>query len=88
MLFRSQQAEKAHLALMQLHQLRDCYRQGWLPDWENSYQRKWIIFLVQNELKIAPNVFSNRFLSFQSEEIARKFLNNFKGFIETAGDLI
>ena len=22
-----------HLALMQLHQLRDCYRQGWKPDW-------------------------------------------------------
>ena len=84
----SQQAAKAHLALMQLHQLRDCYRQGWLPDWENSYQRKWIIFLVQNEWKIAPNVFSNRFLSFQSEEIAEKFFNNFKGLIETAGDLI
>ena len=84
----SLKAAEAHRALMQLHQLRDCYRQGWLPDWENSYQRKWIIFLVQNEWKIAPNVFSNRFLSFKSEEIARKFFNNFKYLIETAGDLI
>ena len=23
---------KQHLALMQLHQLRDCYRQGWIPN--------------------------------------------------------
>ena len=27
----SKQAAEAHLALMQLHQLRDCYRQGWTP---------------------------------------------------------
>ena len=28
----NKQATEAHLALMQLHQLRDCYRQGWEPD--------------------------------------------------------
>ena len=84
----SQQAAKAHLALMQLHQLRDCYRQGWLPDWENSYQRKWIIFSDTNEWKIEPIVSSNRFLSFQSEDIAEKFLNNFQELIKLAGDLI
>ena len=28
----SKQAAEQHLALMQLHQLRDCYRQGWKPD--------------------------------------------------------
>ena len=84
----SQQAAEQHLAYMQLHQLRDCYRQGWLPDWENSYQRKWVIFSVKNEWKIEPIVFSSRFLSFQSKEIAEKFFNNFKGLIETAGDLI
>ena len=32
----NRQATKAHLALMQLHQLRDCYRQGWVPDWEDT----------------------------------------------------
>lgn len=84
----SLKAAKAHLAYMQLHQLRDCYRQGWLPDWENSYQRKWVIFSDKNVWKIEPIVSSNRFLSFQSEDIAEKFLNNFKGLIETAGDLI
>lgn len=29
----NKQAAKQHLALMQLHQLRDCYRQGWKPDY-------------------------------------------------------
>ena len=28
----SEKAAKAHLALMQLHQLRDVWREGWLPD--------------------------------------------------------
>ena len=28
----SKKAAEQHLALMQLHQLRDCYRQGWTPD--------------------------------------------------------
>ena len=32
----SWEAAQAHLAYMQLHQLRDCYRQGWKPDWSNT----------------------------------------------------
>ena len=84
----SKEAADAHLAYMQLHQLRDCYRQGWLPNWNDSYQTKWAIYRVKNEWKIEPIVFSSRFLSFQSKEIAEKFLNNFKDLIETAGDLI
>lgn len=31
----SEQAARQHLALMQLHQLRDCYRQGWVPAWKS-----------------------------------------------------
>ena len=84
----SQQAAEQHLAYMQLHQLRDCYRQGWLPDWKNENQNKWVIFYVYNKYIIEQYSFSSRFLSFQSEEIAEKFLNNFKDLIETAGDLI
>ena len=82
------QAAKAHLAYMMLHQLRDCYRQGWLPDWSDAYQNKWAIFYTYNKYVIEQNSFSSHFLSFQSEEIAEKFLDNFKGLIETAGDLI
>ena len=84
----SLQSAKAHLALMQLHQLRDCYRQGWVPDWKDENQNKWVIFYVYNKYIIEQYSFSSRFLSFQSKELAEKFLNNFKDLIETAGDLI
>ena len=84
----SQQAAEQHLAYMMLHQLRDCYRQGWLPDWEDDNIFKYCIALEKNRYVINKNLVSSRFLSFQSQDIAEKFLNNFKCFIETAGDLI
>ena len=84
----SLQSAKAHLAYMQLHQLRDCYRQGWVPDWKNSYQWKWCIIFDTDTFIITAGICYNHFLSFQSKELAEKFLNNFKDLIETAGDLI
>ena len=84
----SQQAAKAHLAYMQLHQLRDCYRQGWVPDWSDDKQTKYGIFFDRYILGVQSRYYYSTFLSFQSEEIAEKFLNNFKDLIETAGDLI
>lgn len=84
----SLKAAEAHRALMQLHQLRDCYRQGWKPDWRDSYQWKWCIIFNTDTFIITTGTCFNYFLSFQSKKIARKFLENFKGLIETAGDLI
>lgn len=83
----SLQSAKAHLALMQLHQLRDCYRQGWVPDWKDDII-KYCIVLESNRCVIYKNITTCNFLSFQSMELAKKFLNNFKDLIETAGDLI
>lgn len=84
----SKEDAEAHLAYMQLHQLRDCYRQGWVPDWKDESQTKWVICLEENILTIEYNYYFSQFLSFQSKEIAEKFFNNFKGLIETAGDLV
>ena len=84
----SQEAAKAHLALMQLHQLRDCYRQGWVPDWEDDNIIKYCIVLESNRYVIYRNLVTCNFLSFQTMELAEKFLNNFKYLIEIAGDLI
>ena len=83
----SKKAAEAHLALMQLHQLRDCYRQGWVPDW-NIGEIKYCICFYDNDYVIRQNINNSRFLSFQSIELAEKFLKNFKGLIETAGDLV
>ena len=77
-----------HLAQIKLHQLRDCYRQGWVPDWKYENQNKWVIFYVYNKYIIESFAFSSRFLSFQSKEIAEKFLNNFQELIKLAGDLV
>ena len=79
-------AAKAHLALMQLHQLRNCYRQGWEPAVDKvSFA---IIRSVDGRLEVDKFIYSSRFLSFQSKEIAEKFLHNFRDYIERADDLI
>ena len=79
-------AAEQHLALMQLHQLRDCYRQGWIPTLNKTSFG--IIRRVEGDLEVEKFVFSSRFLSFQYEKIAKDFLNNFRDLIEQAGDLI
>ena len=83
----SLQSAKAHLAYMMLHQLRDCYRQGWLPDWKDDII-KYCIVLESNRCVIYKNITTCNFLSFQSMELAEKFLNNFQELIKLAGDLI
>ena len=83
----SEQAAEQHLALMQLHQLRDCYRQGWIPNYaENS--KKWSIRKFKNKLYAYSACHYSSFLSFQTEEIAEQFLTNFRDLIKQAGDLI
>ena len=81
------EAANAHLALMQLHQLRDCYRQGWVPDW-NDDGIKYCIDYYNGEYRIAQITNSSRFLTFQSMHLTLRFLKNFKVLIKQAGDLI
>ena len=89
----NKQAAEQHLALMQLHQLRDCYRQGWIPDWKN-YTTKYVIKNCYYtgtkcvEPKIIDAIYRHNFLAFPTFKLAEKFLNNFKDLIEQAGDLI
>ena len=83
----NEKAAEQHLALMQLHQLRDCYRQGWDPSYLYDEQKYNII----NDVGLIEIRCSNirvSFLSFQTREIAEQFLKNFKELIIQAGDLI
>lgn len=85
----STKAAEQHLALMQLHQLRDCYRQGWIPDWKDENSIKYaIVYNCSGELIVEDYAVTPMFLSFQSEELAKEFINNFCDLIEQAGDLI
>ena len=83
----NRQAAEAHLALMQLHQLRDCYREGWEPDWNNDCD-KYIIVKNRDKYVVFGGNWTNQFLSFQDRERAEEFLTNFRELIEKAGDLI
>ena len=83
----TRQAAEAHLALMQLHQLRDCYREGWEPDWNNDCN-KYIIVKNRDKYVVFGGNWTNQFLSFQDRERAEEFLTNFRDLIEKTGDLI
>lgn len=85
----TKEAAESHLAFMQLHQLRDCYRQGWKPDWENKIQDK---YYIENSQNLCFAIYRNndyvRFLSFPTKAITEEFLHNFEDLIRKAGDLI
>jgi len=82
----SQKSAEAHLAMIQLEQLRDCWRQGWKPIWDISH--KWCIRLDNNELYVGLCTDISRFLTFPTREMAEEFLKCFRDLIEKAGDLI
>lgn len=86
----SKKAARQHRALMQLHQLRDCYRQGWEPDWSDCKSIKLcIIHTHENRYEIEPRYdYDPVFLSFQNGKTANEFLKNFRDLIKQAGDLI
>ena len=79
---------EAMLALCQLIQLRDCYNDGWIPDWTNQNAVKYCIEVQSNNIiSCTYNVTSN-FLAFKTEAIRDEFLNNFKDLIEIAKPLL
>ena len=82
------EAAKAHLALMQLHQLRDCYNNNWHCNWTDESETNAVITPSHGKLTVYADWAITTFLTFKSKEIAEKFLKNFKDLIEQAGDLI
>ena len=79
---------QAHITKMKLHLLRDEYRQGWLPEWMDYEQDKYVIQKFIDEYVIRLYNTTSYFLSFQDDERANEFLTNFRELIEQAGDLI
>lgn len=84
----TKQAAEAHLALMQLHQLRDCWREGWVPDWNDGDQNKYVIVPNEGEFMIYEYHTISRFLAFQDEKRADEFNDCFIDLIRKAGDFI
>ena len=83
----NRRAAEAHLALIKLHQLRDCYRQGWKPNLTIP-ESIFAIFCTKGKYSVEEFIYSSEFLSFQSKQLAQEFLNNFRELILQAEDLI
>ena len=80
----SQKSAEAHLAMIQLEKLRDCWRQGWEP---TPHQTVFAIKFAINGLSVYEYC-SREFLSFKDRKTATEFLKCFRDLIEKAGDLI
>ena len=83
----SEKSAEAHLALIQLEQLRDCYRQGDIPDFNND-DKKYCIIKIKNDIHVGTCYNTSNFLSFTKKEVAEEFLTNFKPLIKIAEDYI
>lgn len=82
----SQKSAEAHLAMIQLEQLRDCWRQGWKP--ECNEHHKYGIRILKGELTVIVVTNIPSFLTFPTRKMAEEFLECFKDLIKQAGDLI
>lgn len=86
--FPTKEEAEACIALAQLCQLRDRYNDGWKPDWNITSETKYVIEVSKNT--IVKNFYGNRhkILSFKTEELRDKFLENFRDLIEIAKALL
>ena len=80
----SKQEAEAHLALMQLRQLRKAYVRNWEPDWISDIEPKYCVDLQANDFSIQCWHHINNPLSFPTEKLAEQFLTNFKDLLEIA----
>jgi hypothetical protein len=86
-IFATEEQAQASIALSQLSQLREVYRNGWVPDWSNN-KYKFCIIIIENGILIDCFKRTNQFLSFQDAETRDLFLENFKDLIEQAKPLM
>ena len=90
-LFPTKAEAEACLALSQLCQLRDAYNGEPLADWcdwTNSNQKKYCIVIYKGEIYKDDNVNISNILSFKTEKLRYKFVENFRELIETAKPLL
>lgn len=82
-----QELMKAFSALYKLIRLRDCYNDGWMPDWADDTIKHTIGF-PKNELWKGRCVYCSAVLAFKTEELRNEFYGNFKDLIEIAKPLL
>lgn len=79
----SKEYAEAMLALCKLIQLRDCYNDGWKPDW-NGVSNYYCIFYNKGNIELFVRNTWSCVLAFKSKELRDEFYNNFKDLIKQA----
>lgn len=87
-IFPTKEEAEACIALAQLCQLRDRYNDGWKPNWRTGSEIKYCIIVDENKIVEGQYIILNQILSFKTEELRDKFLENFRDLIETAKPLL
>ena len=75
-------------ALRKLTIIRDYYNEGWKPDWKNDEENKYVILTENDKIKCEENYSYKRVLSFKSNEIRNKFLEEQIDLLEIAKPLL
>lgn len=86
-IFATQEQAEASIALAQLSQLREVYRNGWIPDWSDAETKHGINFYY-DKIRTENWKSTGFFLSFQDEQTRDLFLENFRELIEKAKPLM
>lgn len=86
-IFATEEQAKASIALAQLSQLREVYRNGWVPDWRDN-KEKYVIYMQSEDIRTSSYASMEHFLSFQDAKTRDLFLKNFKDLIEQAKPLM
>ena len=87
-IFPTREEAEACKALAQLCQLRDRYNDGWKPDWNNGKEYKYSIVINHGRPFVETYFNVQKVLSFKTEELRDKFLENFRDLIEIAKPLL
>lgn len=87
-IFPTLELARAAGAMAQLSQLREVYRNGWVPNWGNEGQNKHCIHYYNDKLDTTIATKTSYFLAFQTQNIMKLFLENFKDLIEQAKPLL
>lgn len=83
--FATKKQAEASIALAQLSQLREVYRNGWMPITDGN---RHCIHIVNGEIQIDGFFTYDMFLSFQDRTTSDLFLKNFRDLIEQAKPLL
>lgn len=86
-IFATEEQAEASIALAQLSQLREVYRNGWVPDWRDN-KEKYVIYMQSEDIRKSSYASLEHFLSFQDAKTRDLFLENFKDLIEQAKPLM